>query len=756
MRNLTLGGIALILLMSGCALAQTSGAQWAGDDNVTFYLDFEDTTYAWKAAGNPYQFGSDFELVDGGAHGKAWRNTTRMGYLGYDGLDNIPLESGTVSLWLRSGSDNIFTDGEVHSVAVLCRTITGMVADRSLWPKQGLALSLRKTEANTLDLIAHVGGDEWMWDSKSVVLASCDASALDPAAWHHVAFSWDFGARKSWLVINDQTIEGDFPEGVERPHEYLALILGNSEDYRAPAQQPLNGMLDEVAVLSVPWPEAQAIMASDASLTAARPEDPTWTAEATLFPDDPNLARIEQVARQHLDMLVETQRHGGWCLSIAWPSKLQWTAKFRMPEPRNMIWLSKDAHTAFGAMHLLFAYEALGDETYLHAARNTADMYVTTQDPDLGYWIHGYYYDNGEYVPDTQNPLIQDHCQTGPITLLAYMHRVTGEQKYLDALKRGADFLIVAQNDNGSWPHHYDVESGIGETAQMLPGGGEINDYGTSGPVTALLNVYEYTGEERYREAALKGADWLMESFIDNGKVAGWAGQYDADNQPAAARHFEPPAVTQYGARWAANGLFAAYRETGDEKYLAPVARVLEWFEQNKVMVDGEAAWWWDYDVETGRPIRMYDRQIYFMDDPQQIAEYMRVTAASNPPQAKDSVNVPGLQNQYEDILAQPHGRVLDQPTQEELAEYVQAAAPNYVAGYIEGGSPPLNERVGLYTWDYQSGWRTNLSRHQVARFCDLLMRARAGRGDIAADNPLFRRIDPGVGWNKVLLDASE
>ena len=44
-------------------------------------------------------------------------------------------------------------------------------------------------------------------------------------------------------------------------------------------------MMDEIAILSVPWPEAQAVMATDAPLTAERPTDPTWTAEATLFPE---------------------------------------------------------------------------------------------------------------------------------------------------------------------------------------------------------------------------------------------------------------------------------------------------------------------------------------------------------------------------------------------------------------------------------------------------------------------------------------
>ncbi|MBD3292714.1 MAG: hypothetical protein GF393_07290 [Armatimonadia bacterium] len=745
------------ILITLPAFAQVPGADWAGSDDVTFYLDFEDTTYALKAAGNPYQFGYNFELVDGGLRGTAWQATHRLGYIGFDGLDNVPLEAGTVSMYVKSGDANIFTDGEAHCFASLCRTTEGMLTDESLWPKQGLAMSLRKTEANTIDLIAHVGGDEWNWDAEDVVVASVDAAGLDPDGWHHLAFSWDFDSRGMWLVVDGEVAEGEIPETIERPHEYLAAIFGNTYHYRRENQQPLGGMMDEIAILSVPWPEAESVMAADAPLTAERPQDPTWTAEATLFPDDPDLARCEQVARQHLRMMLETQRHGGWCLSIKWPSMLQWTAKFRMPEPRNMIWLSKDSHTAFGAAEMLFAYEATGDERYLQAARATGDMYIETQNDEFGLWHHGYYYEDGRYIPDAgHHALIQDHCQTGPIFLLCYLHRVTGEQKYLDAAKKGADFLIIAQNANGSWPHHWLLKTETGVTARGIEGGGEVNDYGTSGPVQALLNMHEYTGDERYREAALRGADWLVEAFIDNGEIAGWAGQYDAENNPAPARHFEPPSVTQYGARWAASGLYAAYRETLDEKYLAPMARVIEWFNDNAIMFDGEEGWWWDYDAETGRPIKMYRNEVYFLDDPAQVEKLVEVTAADGPPRPADRVNVPGLRNQYEDVVAHPEGRVREQPTQEELAEYVERTAPYYVRAFIEGGSPPLNERVGLYTWEYQSGLGTNLVRHQVVRFCDLMMRARAARGDIPADNPLFRRIDAYVSWNKVLLDYGE
>jgi len=742
--------VALVLVPT-CASAQVSTAHWAGNAEVVFYLDFEDGPYAWKAAGNPYQIGSQFEIGADGKGGQGWRNTSKMGYIGFDGKSNVPVECGTVSMRVKSGAIDIFTDGQKHCFASLPRTCEGMFGDRERWGSEGLALSLRKTERNTVDLIVHVGGDSWMRGSEPVTAISVDASALSPTDWHHLMFSWDFATRKLWLAIDGEAQSAPIPEVIEQPHEYLAAVFGNTQDYLAANQEPLDGMMDEIAILNVAHPRAVEVMSTENAYEGQRPQDPTWRAEATLFPDDESLARCERVARQHLKMLVETQRYGSWCLGIKWPSRLQFTAKYRLPEPRNAIWLSKDSHTAFAAMLLLWAYEALGDEQYLDAARNTAEMYLTTQDPEEGYWVHGYYYENGQYVPASTVALIQDHVQTGPLLLLCYMHKVTGEEGYLEAAKKSAEFLVKIQNPNGSWSHHYEPAEGVAKTSSGVVGGGEVNDYGTSAPVSNLFQMYRLTGEEKYREAALRGADWLVQAFIDNDKVAGWAGQYDDKNRPSPARHHEPAAVTQYAPRWAANGLFAAYRETLDDKYLEPLRKVLAWFDANKL----EGGWWWDYDIETGRPIRMWRRQMYFMDDPEQVKAYCEATGGSAPTPG-DSVKVDQLRNEVRRIQEQPEGRIYPQPSQEDLAKHVEATAPNYVRAYLQSTSQPLNERAGLYTWETQAGQSTNLVRHQVVRFCDLLMRARAARGDIPADNPVFRRNEAFVGWHKIMPEVAD
>ncbi len=743
MRNLTT--ILLLLTASACLWA-APGAQWAGSDSVVFYLDFEDGPYAWRAQGNPWQVGSEFDIADGGRWGKGWTNTSKMGFIGFDGTDNVPLQAGTVSMWIKSGAANIFADGKTHCFASLPRTLEGLFGTPELQSTRGLTLSVRKTAGNTIDLIAHIGAGHYIWPMPTETLLSMDAAALDASTSHQVLFSWDFTSRKVWLAVDDQVMEGAIPTAITEPHQYLCAIFGNSQHYQAAAQEPLDGMMDDIAILDVPYPEALEVMSRDTPYSGERPADPTWTAEPTLFAADENLSQIETVARQQLDMLVATQRCGGWTLGFRWPSMLQYTAKTRMPDPKNKVWLSKDGHTAFAAIELLHAYECIGDERYLQAARNTADMYIAAQDEELGAWVHAYFLEGGRYLPEADVFLMQDHVQTGPLMLLAYIYKVTGEEAYLDAARRSADFLVRAQNPNGSWSHHFDREKNAGVTSTGVVGGGEVNDYGTSGPVAHLLEFYRLTGEEQYRDAALRGADWLVAAFIENENVAGWAGQYNDQNQPEAARHHEPAAVSQYGARWAARGLIAAYTTTLDEKYLAPLDRALEWFEASKL----EGGWWWDYDTETGRPIRMWRRIVYYLDDPEQVAAYLEATGYAEAPKPSDAVHVEQLAYEVKGAREHPEGKVYAQPSREALEKQVADSAPHFVDYYIGSTSQPFNTRAGLFTWDSQAGQAAGLVRHQIVRFCNLLMRARALQGDVPVDHPYFTQLDAYVGWQKV------
>jgi len=720
-----------------------SDASDSDASEVVFHLNFEKYPYAIKSGGNPYPIGKNFELIPKGKSGSGWTNTAKDGFIGFAGDDNIPIEKGTVSMWVKSDYKNIFNDGVKRTFVSLPRTIEGMTSDSNIWKQNGLALSLRKTEMNTLDLIVHIGGDSKMYGSIPITVISEDISNLPENEWHHFVFSWDFNDRKLWLIINGKEHEADIPKDILNPHKYLAIIFGNTEDRFLINQEPLDAIIDDITILNESYPNAGGALQRSYNGT---PQILDLKKKAEIFTTDASLSRIEEMVRTHLDLLVDTQRHGGWQLMIMWPSLLQYNGRFRLPAPKNMIGLTKDNQTAFGAAELLWAYETLGDKKYLDAAVKTGEMYLETQS-DKGYWVYGYYYEDNRYIPATSDVSIQDHVQTGPISFLTYLYIVTGDERYLNAAKKNADFLVNIQNPNGSWSHHYDpiVQQSLSSTGDV--GGGEINDYGTSAPVEALLELYKVTGDTKYRSAALKGASWIENALIENDTVIGWAGQYNANNKPIEARHFEPVSVTQLGIHWAARGLLAAYRETKNEKFLEPLKKTLDWLDRNKV----GNGWWFDYDISTGRPIAMWQRQIYFLDDSQQIKNYVNVSGRKLPTPTND-INYDAFRRVMKDTIKYPAGLILEIPTKGKLIEYVSDAAPIIVQKYIEGGSSPVDSETGLYLFEGPSGLYTNLVRHQVIRGLNLLMRARAARGDIPLDQPQFKHNKSFVGWHQIHL----
>jgi uncharacterized protein YyaL (SSP411 family) len=75
---------------------------------------------------------------------------------------------------------------------------------------------------------------------------------------------------------------------------------------------------------------------------------------------------------------------------------------------------------------------------------------------------------------------------------------------YVDAARQAADFLVAGQEGApGRWPDYRDPD----ETAVMAY---TSFDDGAAGIADLLWTIWERTGDERYRTAALAGIDWVM------------------------------------------------------------------------------------------------------------------------------------------------------------------------------------------------------------------------------------------------------
>ena len=196
------------------------------------------------------------------------------------------------------------------------------------------------------------------------------------------------------------------------------------------------------------------------------------------------------------------------------------------------------------------AYDLLGDKKYLRVALDLADYYLRVQEPE-GFWHYAHIVKpdgsarrlelkeaNGKAVCR-----IQDTHQTGCFGLMLYAWRVTGEQKYLDAAKRCGDYLLSIQNENGSWPDwwipgHKHSDPNPRQKAGIISGG-SYNDGATTGGLEMMLVMYHLTRDPKYVARVPRLGQWIFDTQLGQGKVRGWCQQYDLDNKPAAARHFE-------------------------------------------------------------------------------------------------------------------------------------------------------------------------------------------------------------------------
>jgi len=86
-----------------------------------------------------------------------------------------------------------------------------------------------------------------------------------------------------------------------------------------------------------------------------------------------------------------------------------------------------------------------------------------------------------------------------------------------------ADRLLAFQNDNGGWPKNYEwnepLDSEINKERLDNQGGSTIDDGATYSEIRYLSRAYHELKDERYKIAAVKGVEYLLQAQYDNG---GW------------------------------------------------------------------------------------------------------------------------------------------------------------------------------------------------------------------------------------------
>ncbi|MFI8594021.1 hypothetical protein ACIGCK_06270 [Microbacterium sp. NPDC078428] len=162
---------------------------------------------------------------------------------------------------------------------------------------------------------------------------------------------------------------------------------------------------------------------------------------------------------------------------------------------------------------------------------------------------------------DVEGNYLRTMCESVYPLLLAYEATGSTEQKWLQAGTRFGDFLLNAQHDDGSWYRAY-TPAGEGLTSPTAWFGASYEEQksGTIFPVPVLTTLYRITGEEKYRHAAAKAADFIIETFVDPVLYVG--GLNDTT-------HIKSVKSDSVGVMFLMRSLLKAYEITQDVRHLA-------------------------------------------------------------------------------------------------------------------------------------------------------------------------------------------
>jgi PelA/Pel-15E family pectate lyase len=312
--------------------------------------------------------------------------------------------------------------------------------------------------------------------------------------------------------------------------------------------------------------------------------------------------RAEVVAAMKKATTFMTDRvslNGGYVWVVSEDLSRRWG---EVPARPSQIWLQ--GGTERMGHVFLDAWEATGDAQFLSAARKAADALVFGQHPAggwhyfidfdprgipawyattaskfrWGYEEYRHYYGNATY---------DDQVTADAGRFLLRFYRLTQEAAYREPVLKSLEFALASQFPNGAWPQRFPLRDGYAHDG--LPdytGFYTLNDGAMLGIVEWLLDASETFADERYLAAATRGAESLLAMQGPEGQ-AGWGEQHGPDLRPIAARTHEPAGYVIRESVMSMRLLQEFYLLTGDQRFLAPVSRCLDWFERvNREIAD--------------------------------------------------------------------------------------------------------------------------------------------------------------------------
>lgn len=192
----------------------------------------------------------------------------------------------------------------------------------------------------------------------------------------------------------------------------------------------------------------------------------------------------------------EAEREQGLKAAVNWLLQAQKSMADKGMGSYHLIngWTSSYVETTGYIVSSLLEYgKENGDESVIKAALEAADWLISVQKPSGGW--------QGACIDDQKDEVVFNTGQVIRGMRSAYLH--TDDDKYLKAAVRACDWLVEMQEAEGYWKKF------------AFMGVPRVYDSYVDAP---LLEIYQLTGNEAYKQAALKNLNWILEhKQLENG-----------------------------------------------------------------------------------------------------------------------------------------------------------------------------------------------------------------------------------------------
>lgn len=224
---------------------------------------------------------------------------------------------------------------------------------------------------------------------------------------------------------------------------------------------------------------------------------------------------------------------------------------------------------------------------------------------------------------NTELAVIDNDATTNEMLFLAHMYKVTGFDRYKEAVRKAIELLLTMQYPSGGWP-------------QVYPRRGNYSDYVTfnDDAMIRAMSVLRMAAERRYpfntdivdaelegriRRALDRGLEYILRSQIRvDGRPTAWCAQHDpVTYEPRGGRSYEHPSIS--GSESVGVVAYLMSLPDPSPEVQEAIRGALEWFERSKVAdtkyvrrdpqevyfypEPGSVIWYRFYDIQTNEPI---------------------------------------------------------------------------------------------------------------------------------------------------------